>query len=177
MEIRPANLVDLNACLAIDDSFDTDYVYQMEERNTPGDIAVTFHLARLPRPMKVPHIISRDQLALDFQHLIPGTILVADDGVVRGFIDVVESEWNQLAYINNFAIAPAYRRKGTGSQLMRAAIEWARQKKLRAIMVDTSTKDYPAICFYQKFGFVFCGFNDQIYPNRDIAMIYSLQLR
>jgi ribosomal protein S18 acetylase RimI-like enzyme len=177
MEIRPANLADLNACLAIDDSFDTDYVYQMEERNTPGDIVVNFHLVRLPRPMKVPHIISRDELSLNFERDRSGAILVADDGAVRGFIDVEESVWNQVAYINNFAIAPAYRRKGVGKQLMRAVLEWARQKKLRVVMVDTSTKDYPAICFYQKFGFVFCGFNDQSYPNRDIAMLYAMSLR
>jgi ribosomal protein S18 acetylase RimI-like enzyme len=177
MEIRLANLTDLNACLGIDDSFDTDYVYQVEERNTSSDISVSFHLVRLPRPMKVPHIISRDELALDFQRNGSGAIFVAEDGAVRGFIDIEESSWNQVAYINNFAVAPAYRRKGIGVQLMRAALEWARQKKLRGAMLDTTTKDYPAICFYQKQGFVFCGFNDQLYPNRDIAMLYGLSFR
>ena len=175
MEIRPANLRDLNACLAIDDSFETEYVWQMEERNGASDIAIGFHLARLPRPMKVSGIISRDDLIYNFQH--GGTLFVADDGAVRGFIDVTESEWNQVAYINNFAVAPAYRRKGLGARLMRAALDWARQKKLRAAILDTSTKDYPAICFYQKQGFSFCGFNDQLYPNRDIAMLFALSLR
>ncbi len=175
MEIRPANLGDLNACLAVDDSFETEYVWQMEERNSAGDIAIGFHLARLPRPMKVSGIISRDDLIYNFQH--GGALFVADDGAVRGFIDVTESEWNQVAYINNFAIAPAYRRKGLGARLMRAALDWGRQKKLRAAMLDTSTKDYPAICFYQKQGFSFCGFNDQHYPNRDIALLFALSLR
>ena len=178
MEIRLATIHDLNACLAIDDSFDTDYVYQVEERNTSSDISVSFHLVRLPRPMKVPHIISRDELTKDFERTGSGSIFIADDaGAVRGFIDVEESAWNQAAYINNLAVAPAYRRKGMGSQLMRVALEWGRQKKLRAVMLDTTTKDYPAICFYQKFGFVFCGFNDQMYPNRDIAMLYAMSLR
>ncbi len=175
MEIRPANLGDLNACLAVDDSFETEYVWQMEERNSAGDIAIGFHLARLPRPMKVSGIISRDDLIYNFQH--GGALFVADDGAVRGFIDVTESEWNQVAYINNFAIAPAHRRKGLGARLMRAALDWGRQKKLRAAMLDTSTKDYPAICFYQKQGFSFCGFNDQLYPNRDIALLFALSLR
>ena len=48
MEIRLANLVDLNACLAIDDSFETEYVWQMEEHSVTGDIAIGFHLVRLP---------------------------------------------------------------------------------------------------------------------------------
>jgi ribosomal protein S18 acetylase RimI-like enzyme len=175
MEIRLANLGDLNACLAIDDSFETEYVWQMEERNTPGDIAIGFHLARLPRPMRVSGVISRDDLLYNFQH--GGALFVADDGAVRGFIDVTESTWNQVAYINNLAIAPSYRRKGTGTQLMRAALDWGREKKLRAVMLDTSTKDYPAICFYQKQGFTLCGFNDMLYPNHDIALLFAMSLR
>ncbi len=175
MEIRLANLGDLNACLAIDDSYETEYVWQMEERSSAGDIAIGFHLARLPRPMRVSNIISHDDLLYNFQH---GSVLfVADDGAVRGYIEVTASEWNQVAHIENFAIAPAYRHKGIGTRLLRAALDWAREKKLRAAMLNTSTKDYPAICFYQKQGFTFCGFNDQLYPNRDIALLFALSLR
>ena len=175
MEIRSANLGDLNACFAIDDSFETEYVWQMEERNGAGDIAIGFHLAHLPRAMKVGSSISRDELTYNFQH--GGALFVADDGKVCGFVDVTESEWNQAAYIHNLAVGPAYRRKGVGTRLMRAALEWARQKGLRAAMLDTSTKNYPAISFYQKQGFSFCGFNDQLYANRDIAMLFAMSLR
>ena len=175
MEIRLAYLGDLNACLAIDDSFETEYVWQMEEHAGTGDIAVGFHLARLPRPMKVASIISRDDVLYNYQH--GGALFVADDGAVRGFIDVTESGWNQVASINNLVIAPGFRRKGIGMLLMRAALDWARQKKLVTAMLDTSTKDHPAICFYQKQGFSFCGFNDQLYPNHDIALLFALNLR
>jgi len=175
MEIRPGNLGDLNACLAIDDSFETEYVWQMEEHSNGSDISIGFHLVRLPRPMRIGSVVSRDDLVYNFQH--GGALFVADDGAVRGFVDVTESEWNEVAYINNLAIAPAYRRKGVGTLLMRAALDWGRQKKLRAAMLDTSTKDHPAICFYQKHGFTLCGFNDRLYPNRDIALLFALSLR
>jgi ribosomal protein S18 acetylase RimI-like enzyme len=175
MEIRLANLNDLNACVKMDDSFETEYVWQMEQRVTTGDINTSFHLARLPRPMKVTGIIARDDMVYNFQH--GGALFVADDGAVRGFIDVTESGWNQAARINNFLIAPGFRRKGVGTLLLRAALDWGRAKKLRAAMLDTPTKDYPAICFYQKHGFAFCGFNDQLYPNRDIALLFALSLR
>jgi len=175
MEIRLANLADLNACFAIDDSFETEYVWQMEERNSEGNISIGFRLTRLPRFMKVSGVISHDDLAYNFQH--GGTLFVAEDGAVRGFIDVTASQWNQVAYINNLAVSPAYRRKGVGTRLMRAALDWGRQQKLRVALLDTSTKDYPAICFYQKQGFTFCGFNDQLYPNRDIALFFALSLR
>ncbi|MCL4393572.1 MAG: GNAT family N-acetyltransferase [Chloroflexi bacterium] len=175
MEIRPANLSDLNTCIAVDDSFETDFVWQMEERTGPTDVNVSFRLARLPRPMKVTGVVSGDDVLFNFQH--GGVLFVADEGGIKGFIDVSATGWNQMAYVNNLAVAPGFRRKGVGTRLMRAALDWARQKKLRAVMLDTSTKDYPAICFYQKHGFAFCGFNDQLYPNRDIALLFSLTLR
>lgn len=176
MEIRLATLADLNACLALDDSFETECVWQMEERADARNIAVNLRLTRLPRPMKVRDVVSRDDLVSDYQRG-ENLWVYEDGGTICGFISASIEEWNQSVGIHNFAVAPAFRRKGIGSQLMRTAITWARQKGLRAIMLDTSTKDYPAICFYQKHGFVFCGFNDRLYPNRDIAMLFALNLK
>jgi len=176
MEIRLATLADLNACLALDDSFETEYVWQMEERREARQIAVNLRLTRLPRPMKVRNAVSRDDLVADYQRGENLWVYDEDGGIV-GFISAVAEEWNQSASIHNLAVAPAYRRKGIGSLLMRTVLDWARQKKLRVVLLDTSTKNYPAICFYQKHGFTFCGFNDQLYPNRDIALLFALNLR
>ncbi|MBI5305081.1 MAG: GNAT family N-acetyltransferase [Chloroflexi bacterium] len=175
MEIRPANVIDLNACLAIDDSFETEYVWQMEERTNAGVITVTFRQTRLPRPMRVANNISRSVLLENFQR--GEAFFVADEAGVCGFVDAGVSVWNQMFKINNIAIAPVQRRRGVGAKLMRAALEWARERQLRIAMLDTSTKDYPAICFYQKLGFTLCGFNDQLFPNRDIALQFALNLR
>lgn len=176
MEIRLATLADLNACLALDDSFETEYVWQMEERSDVRNITVNLRLTRLPRPMKVRDAVSRDDLVADYQRG-DNLWVYAEGSAIAGFISAVVEEWNQSASIHNFAVAPAYRRKGIGSALMRTVLDWAHQKKLRVVMLDTSTKNYPAICFYQKHGFTFCGFNDQLYPNRDIAMLFALNLR
>ena len=118
MEIRLADLSDLNACLAIEDTFETEYVWQMEEQNRPGSIDVSFRLTRLPRPMRVSNIISRDELIEDYQN--GGTLLVADDDGVRGYIDIKAHAWNQILYINNLAITASFRRKGVATRLMRA---------------------------------------------------------
>jgi RimJ/RimL family protein N-acetyltransferase len=176
MDIRPGSLADLNVCMTLDTSFETDYVWQMEEHAGNGEIAVGLRLTRLPRPMKVTGVISPDGVSNNFMN--GGTLLVAEErGKICGFVDVTVSEWNQSAMINNLAVASAYRRQGVGSRLLRAALDWGRQKKLRAALLDTSTKAHPAICLYQKHGFTFCGFNDQLYPNRDIAMFFALSLR
>jgi GNAT superfamily N-acetyltransferase len=176
MEIRPGSQVDLNGCLALDASFETDYVWQMEERTVNGDIVVRLHLARLPRPMRVTGVISPDGISHSVAN--GGSLFVAEErGQICGYLDVTVSEWNQAAMVNSLAVAPAFRRKGLGSSLLRTALEWAQRKRLHMALLDTSTKAYPAICFYQKHGFSFCGFNDQLYPNRDIAMFFALALR
>ncbi len=176
MEIRPGALADLNTCMTLDTSFETEYVWQMEERAGNGDIAVGLHLTRLPRLMKVTGVISPDDMSRNFMN--GGTLLVAEeDGKICGYADLTVSEWNQAAMINNLAVAFAFRRQGIGSRLLRAALAWGRQNKLRVALLDTSTKAHPAICLYQKHGFSFCGFNDQLYPNRDIALFFALSLR
>jgi len=176
MEIRPGSLADLNQCLMLDGSFETEYVWQMDEHAANATITIGFHLTRLPRPMKVTGVILPDDVSQNFMN--GSSLFVADDGGrICGFVEVGVSEWNQAAMINNLAVAPSFRRQGIGSRLLRTALDWGRQKKLRVVLLDTPTKAHPAICLYQKHGFAFCGFNDQLYPNRDIALFFALSLR
>ena len=61
--------------------------------------------------------------------------------------------------------------------LLRHARQWAREQGLDMVMAEATTKNYPALCFYQKLGFQFCGFNDHYYPNQDIALFFVQMLR
>jgi hypothetical protein len=67
--------------------------------------------------------------------------------------------------------------RGIGTALLRAARDWALETKLRRLIVETQTKNYPAIRFLQKRGLVFCGYNDLFYPNQDIAVFFGQMLR
>lgn len=175
MQIRLGAPEDLEACFAVDDTFSTEFVWQMDEQNRPGQISTTFHVTRLPRPMRVANTISHDELAHSVLH--GSTLLIAEEERVCGYLDASIHEWNAAAYLNYFAVDPAFRGRGVGTRLIRAALEWGRQQKLRIALLDTSTKNFPAISFYQRHGFSFCGFNDQLYPNRDIALFFSQSLR
>jgi ribosomal protein S18 acetylase RimI-like enzyme len=171
MRIRLGELTDLNTCLAIDDSFETEYVWQMEEQSGEGSITVSFRLSRLPRPMWVRGVTSQEELSRSLE--ADAVLIVAEDSSICGFIDASVPERSQLARINSLVVSPAYRRHGIGTELLRSACEWARERKARSVLVDISTKNYPAICFYQKHGFAFCGFNDKINPSRDISVSFA----
>ena len=67
--------------------------------------------------------------------------------------------------------------EGIGTALIRHARQWAREQGLQMLLAEATTKNYPALCFYQKLGFQFCGFNDHYYTNQDIALFFVQALR
>lgn len=178
MIIRPAELADLNVCFEMEHSFETDHVWQMDQREEAGVVSVVFRTVRLPRVMKVDYPRDRDYLLENWQR--EECFLVADadpeGGDVRGYLDMTVQAWHSTGWINNLAVARSYRRQRIGQALLRAGIQWGRERDLGRLMLETQTKNYPAISFCQKHGFVFCGFNDQYYPNQDIALFFVLTL-
>ncbi len=179
MIIRPAELTDLNACFEMDHSFETDHVWQMDQREEDGVVSVVFRTVRLPRLMKVDYPRDLDYLLENWQR--EECFLVADadpdgEGDIQGYLDMTVQSWHNTGWINNLAVARSQRRQRIGQALLQAGIQWSRERGLGRLMVEAQTKNYPAISFYQKQGFVFCGFNDRYYPNQDIALFFALSV-
>jgi len=172
MIIRPAELADLKACLEIDHSYVTDHVWQMEESDRSGEVTVIFRTAKLPRSMRVKYPKDYDNLLQSWQR--GECFLVAEeDGQVFGYLYLSVQAWHLTGWVDHLAIAKDYRRQGIGSTLVKKAVLWARRHGLRRLMLEIQTKNYPAICFCQKNGFAFCGFNDRYYTNQDIALFFA----
>jgi ribosomal protein S18 acetylase RimI-like enzyme len=172
MTVRKGELKDLNACVLVDNSYVTDYVWQIQAEERPyEEMVVTFRTIRLPRSMRVTSARDTDYLLQDWQRA--ECFLVAEEeGEIRGYLDMTVQAWHRTGWLNDMAVLKRYRRQGLGTALLRRALRWAREHQLRAVMLETQTKNYPAICFYRKHGFVFCGFNDHYYTNQDIALFF-----
>ncbi|MGQ9599995.1 MAG: GNAT family N-acetyltransferase [Anaerolineae bacterium] len=176
MDVRPATLADLNRCLSLDHTIVTDHVWQMKVQETDARLGVTFHTVRLPRQMRVEYPRNLEQLVEDWQR--GDAFLAAEvDGEVRGYVDVIACPWQRMAWILNLAVEPLYRRRGIGAALVLRARQWAWEQGFQVILAETTTKNYPALCFYRKMGFQFCGFNDHYYSNQDIALFFVQRLR
>ncbi len=174
--VRPAEFGDLKACSLLDSSFVTSYVWQMESQEKEGEIAVVFRSVKLPRAMRANY--PRDHTHLLENWRREECFLIAEEGgVVRGFIDMTVQTWHMTGWINNLVVTKRSRRRGIGSVLLQAAVRWGYEKGLKQVIAETHTKNYPAICFYQKNGFVLCGFNDRYYLNQDIALFFVQHLR
>lgn len=175
MEIRTGTLADLNVCLAMDTSFETEYVWQMEERNSSGDIAIGFHLTRLPRPMKVTGVVSPDDVSHNFMN--GGALFVAEEGgQLCGFVDVTASEWNQVAVINNLAVAPVYRGRGIGSRLLRGGARLGTPKETPGCVARYADESVPRDLSLSKTWLCFLRFQRSAGPeprDRDVSRVES----
>ncbi len=176
MTIRPAQARDLEACLALDESFETEYVWQMETGRVNGALQLAFRTTRLPRAMRVLGNAPRDAM---LDHFEAGECFRVAEEYPRivGFVDATADLDQHSAWIHYLVVASDFRRRGIGALLLRETLQWAREKKLRVVMAGLATKNYPASNFLQKHGFAFCGFNDRYYHNRDIALFFACNLR
>lgn len=180
LNVRAATVEDVSAMNALDVSYETDYVWQIDLRgDETGAIQVGLRTARLPRLMKVnyPRHSGQLQAALrwdtDFGLLLSAELL----GDVCGYALMRFDMGRSAAWIIELAVGRAWRRRGIGSVLLHSAYAHAQERGVRALSVETQTKNYPAISFCQKNGLVFCGYNDLYYANGDIALFFGQNVR
>jgi ribosomal protein S18 acetylase RimI-like enzyme len=176
MAIRPAQRDDLEACLLVDPSYITDRVWQLVEQAHGEETSLTFRQSRLPRLLRVEYPRPLSEMAEG-----PNTgrcFLVAEqEKQLIGFIDLALADWQKTVWLRHLVVAEPFRRRGAGSKLLRAALSWAEQNAASTVMAECQTKNFPAISLYRKNGFVFCGYNDHYYANKDIALFFAARLR
>lgn len=172
-KIRSGRESDFARCVTLDASFETDYVWQVDNHAQVKQVDVAFHAVRLPRVMAVPYPRDHKQLTEAWQAC--DAMFVAEDAVgnLLGYVVLARRVAPLAAWVSDLVIAKKARRQGVGSALLSRAAQWAREQKLTWLIVEMQTKNYPAICFCQKHGLMFCGFQDRYYPNQDIAVFLS----
>jgi ribosomal protein S18 acetylase RimI-like enzyme len=183
MTIRPAELEDLNACLALDHSYVTEHVWQMEVHEGNELVAMNFRTMRLPRPVHVQYPRDRNALLADWRHRDCFLVAILQDSVVNeatprivGYLTMAAHDWHKTGWVADLVVAPENRRQGIATELLHKGADWAHKAGLRRLTVETQTKNYPAICFLERQGFSFCGCNDRYYANHDIALFFALDL-
>ncbi len=178
--IRAATPDDLAACLALDLSYETDYVWQIDVRgDESGAIAIGLRTARLPRLMRVsyPRAAALIEAALRWERAYGAFLVAEKSGTLRGYVLMRFDPERSAAWIAEIGVGLAFRRQKVGSALLNAAYAQAQTRGVRHLSVETQTKNYPAICFCQKNGLVFCGYNDLYFANGDVALFFGQTVR
>jgi GNAT superfamily N-acetyltransferase len=176
VQVRPAASADLPPLTALDHGYSTDTVWQMDAREESGQTSITFRTVRLPRSMRVAFPRDSQQLLEAWNRRV--CFLVAEEaGLLKGYLNLTLAAAPETGWVADFAVDRRFRRSGVGSVLLASATHWARQNHLRRLILETQSKNYPAICFAQKHGMAFCGYNDRYYPNQDVALFFGMVLK
>ncbi len=176
MLIRNGRAADFKACLRIDHSISSEYAWRMEETESEGAITVTFQPIRLPRKVELAYPRQGEELVLGWQSC--DLFLVASGGQrIHGYLAARSIPGHGLTWIHDLVVDAGERRAGIGTQLLREAAAWSREKGLKRLVIEVQTRNHPGVCFCRAMGLSFSGYHDHHWPTQDIALLFGLSLR
>ena len=176
IEIRPAIAEDIPTLLAIDHTYSSDYVWQMEIQVEDSLVSVNFREIHLPRSVRVEYPRPIRALAEDWAQR-DGLLVALLQGEPVGYISLSLNIAPLTAWVTDLAVVRRLRRQGIGSALVLAAQEWGENHTCRRILLELQPKNHAAVHLAQKLGFDFCGYNDLYFTNHDIALFFARSLR
>lgn len=91
------------------------------------------------------------------------------EGLIVGFAAVKYEEWNKRAVVTGIYVAPESKGKGVGRALIDSVLNYAKTTPARCLWLETQNINYPAIQFYIKLGFRFCGFDKSLYNPVEVS--------
>lgn len=176
VEIRPVVSTEIPALLQFDHSSETNFVWQLES-SAPGD-SYDLHLKRirLPRTLRLnyPHPVEglKDTWK---QHLL--FLTARCEGNLVGYLVLDDRSERNSAVVKDLVVSPALRRQGVGTALVLAAQDWLKRTGVSKLVIEVPAKNHGMIQLARKLQFVFSGFSDNYYANRDIAFFFVNMMR
>jgi RimJ/RimL family protein N-acetyltransferase len=82
-----------------------------------------------------------------------------------------------VAWVTDLVVSPQQRRKGAASALVMAVQAWALERGVRRLILEMQSKNQAYIRLAQKFGYEFCGYNDQYYRTQDVALFFGRAIK
>ncbi len=176
IKVRPTVATDLNRLVAFEHTTTSEAVWQLEVRRENGQVSTTFREVRLPRSINIQYPHDRFALPDDWtKRSMMFTALDASDPT--GYISLLERGSASTVWILDLVVDGPKRRSGVASALLSAGQSWAEARKHRRLILELQSKNVPAIRLAQKSGFEFCGYNDQYYLNKDVALFFAKTLK
>jgi len=175
-EIRPAVATDISRLMALDHTSLSDYVWQLDLRREAGQATASFREVRLPRAVEVPYPRNPFSLADDWVRY-DLALVVADSKSVIGYLCARQDKASAVAWVTDIVVDAVSRRKGAASALLMAAQAWTSERSVRRLILEMQSKNQNGIRLAQKFGYEFCGYNDQYFATQDVALFFAKQIK
>ena len=153
-------------------NYETNYVWQMQIKESERSMRIVFDRVRLPRLMEVD--LPYDLKAVDYLFEKADYVyLICYQEQILGYVCLSLNADSSVLSVDHFLIHHQVRQQGIGSLLMKTIKQIASHHHCRRLRFMAQTKNNPAIMFVQKQGFIYSGYDDQYYGNGDIALIFS----
>jgi ribosomal protein S18 acetylase RimI-like enzyme len=173
MEIRPAQLSDLDQLLDLDGAIESSRYLHVER--TGHGLAAQFHIEERPLHAKRvdPNAVDDDRrfsLKQVIAGIEEGAALAAEhEGALIALAVARLDETNRTLDLVDLRVDFDYRRQGIGSALLFALIQDARNRQLRAVRAVTQVNNLPANQFLAKTGFELAGLDTHFQSNHDLV--------
>jgi ribosomal protein S18 acetylase RimI-like enzyme len=129
----------------------------------------------LPRPIVLTPPGLKDRLAKSWQRRALTLVLEDEEaGTIYGYLGAEILLGQRLGWVDLIAVAPEMRQQRWGARLIEEAIAWGRAHKLRALVLETQSRNAPMITMAQQMGFTFSGYHEQLYEEAEVALFFSL---
>lgn len=175
LRFRPASEDDFEGCLAIDHSYHTRQVWQLNVTELDSVRQVRFQTLKLPKETAVSYPYAHEELVQRWCACDWFMVGESNTGI-QAYITAAIEKLTPTAWIYDMAVAPEFRQQGHGSHMVALAAEWAHKQKAEQLMVALSMKNDPAMAFFRQSGFRFCGYNETTYRTKDISLFFSVKL-
>ncbi len=176
IQVRPTVPSDLPRLMGFDHSSASEAVWQLELRRDPAQSSIIFREVRLPRSISVAYPRNPFSLADDWTKR--SMMYTAVDGAdLVGYIGLSERSMDSVVCVTDLVVNAPNRRQGVGGVLLSAAQKWYIDRSYRRLILEMQSKNLPAIRLAQKFGYEFCGYNDQYYLTQDVTLFFGKLLK
>lgn len=134
--------------------YEEKYLYSLQEIASSSFVYSRFHADPMIDPKTAQ--FSRSQWITNSCHGRAEKVFVAkEDDEIVGFVACkkdLDDEDNRVGVIDLIAVHPKYQRRGIGSALVKATLEYYSNRRVK-VVVGTQAKNIPSVNLYTKFGF------------------------
>jgi ribosomal protein S18 acetylase RimI-like enzyme len=142
----------------------------------PADFAELYGVEELC--FQPPFRFGRTYMRQILAHSNTAAWIAEENGRIAGFAVV---EWGRCAgeiraYVQTIEVAPAYRGRGVGGDLLRRLEGSAREASANSIWLHVDAENDKAVRFYEANHYVFVDKENDYYPQGRHALVYGKQL-
>ena len=163
---------DVVAVANLDTGFVTDRIYRLMRNEWSSELVAEANIAPLAKRYPLNVVDQKERSQWDC------AVVAEAGGTISGFLAAQYQAWNRRLIIQHLYVEPSNRGRGVGISLLDYADEHARKTGARCLWLETQNVNFPAIQFYLKYGFHYCGFDESLYDpigldSDEVALFFS----